>query len=166
MPCKQYFQQKVKNLLHILGRICWCELQWDAVNTMPCISGSIETLALEDVAQVTSTGWACNFHTTAIRITLRHTTHYPVDLGLVLHYHSCGLGQKLNDHCQWLNMLIMCRMDISQHTSKPMQKLNRKRKVQRNEKDSHARTVSLMAPGIPSKNAGHPQPESNFVVDL
>jgi hypothetical protein len=31
---------------------------------------------------------------------------------------------------------------------------------------SGALTVSVMAPGIPSKKAGHPQPESNFVVDL
>jgi hypothetical protein len=27
-------------------------------------------------------------------------------------------------------------------------------------------TVSVMAPGRPSKKAGQPQPESNFVVDL
>jgi len=34
------------------------------------------------------------------------------------------------------------------------------------EKESQRITVCLIAPGMASKNAGQPQPESNLVVDL
>jgi hypothetical protein len=51
-----YKQSAVQNLF-----LCWSEVQWDAIHTVPGISGSFEALCSKHMAQVTSTCCANNF---------------------------------------------------------------------------------------------------------
>jgi len=109
---------------------------------MPCISGIVITLAPEDVAQVTSTGWACNFYTTTIRIRLRHATHPLIGRFWV----SLSLLFKANSQnsllvTKYVNQLLLDRnsnpCNISYYTSKAMQRLKGKGRSNSNDKDTH-----------------------------
>ncbi len=51
--------------------VCWSEVQWDAIHTVPGIGWSFEAFASKNMAQMTSTCCACNFSAPAICIRLQ-----------------------------------------------------------------------------------------------